>query len=476
MASRSQQIAVVPVPHPTQQLGERRRGGCDDATGGRVRQRLERDERPDEWLAETPRVRAGRDPVSPERLGVQQRLLGIHPLGRRAVRGVPRQHERHAVARADVELGHGVEVPAFELDRRREEEGVRACDCEQPVLAPADPGDDRAVVEPDGQAHPHRHASGDALDDADDVGRLAPRRHEVDQADRAVLGVELRLEDERVVPVGPARRRDRGCGGERPPTVLLVAEERREAGAGVEAREAEPVDAAVTRDERRRLEVADEAVVLDPLGHDGTLSRAVEDNPRVRALVQRVSRAAVRVDGQTAGACGRGLLVFLGVGHDDTAETAGRLAAKVARLRIFENDEGRFDRSLLDTAGGALVVSQFTLLADSKRQRGTRPSFTDAAPSEQAEPHRPGVRGSPARRGSPRRDGRLRSADGSRARERRPGDADPRDVDRGPTGNGPAVRPDPARLGHLGLVAIPCWSIAEPSARHSASVIRVSAR
>ncbi len=106
----------------------------------------------------------------------------------------------------------------------------------------------------------------------------------------------------------------------------------------------------------------------------------------MRALVQRVSRAAVRVDGQTAGACGRGLLVFLGVGHEDTAETAGRLAAKVARLRIFENDEGRFDRSLLDTAGGALVVSQFTLLADRKRQKGTRPSFTDAAPSEQAEP------------------------------------------------------------------------------------------
>ncbi|HET9288011.1 MAG TPA: D-aminoacyl-tRNA deacylase [Gaiella sp.] len=106
----------------------------------------------------------------------------------------------------------------------------------------------------------------------------------------------------------------------------------------------------------------------------------------MRALVQRVSRAAVRVNGRTAGACGRGLLVFVGVGHEDTAETAERLAGKIARLRIFENDEGRFDRSLLDTGGEALVVSQFTLLADSKRQKGTRPSFTDAAPREQAEP------------------------------------------------------------------------------------------
>ena len=106
----------------------------------------------------------------------------------------------------------------------------------------------------------------------------------------------------------------------------------------------------------------------------------------MRALVQRVSRAAVRVNGRTAGACGRGLLVFVGVGHEDTAETAARLAGKIARLRIFENDEGRFDRSLLDTGGEALVVSQFTLLADSKRQKGTRPSFTDAAPRERAEP------------------------------------------------------------------------------------------
>ena len=94
----------------------------------------------------------------------------------------------------------------------------------------------------------------------------------------------------------------------------------------------------------------------------------------------------MRVDGETAGACGRGLLVLLGVGHEDTADTAVRLAGKVGRLRIFENDEGRFDRSLLDTGGEALVVSQFTLLADSRRLKGTRPSFSDAARPEVAEP------------------------------------------------------------------------------------------
>ena len=107
-------------------------------------------------------------------------------------------------------------------------------------------------------------------------------------------------------------------------------------------------------------------------------------NPAVRAVVQRVSRASVRVDGEVVGAVGGGLLVLLGVRHEDTTETAERLAAKVARLRIFANDDGRFDRSLLDVGGEALVVSQFTLLADTSR--GNRPGFTGAAAPEQAEP------------------------------------------------------------------------------------------
>jgi len=104
----------------------------------------------------------------------------------------------------------------------------------------------------------------------------------------------------------------------------------------------------------------------------------------MRGVVQRVSSASVRVEGETVGACGRGLLVLVGVGHEDTSETAARLAAKIARLRIFENEEGRFDRSILDIGGEALVVSQFTLLADTRK--GNRPSFTAAASPERAEP------------------------------------------------------------------------------------------
>jgi D-aminoacyl-tRNA deacylase len=104
----------------------------------------------------------------------------------------------------------------------------------------------------------------------------------------------------------------------------------------------------------------------------------------LRAVVQRVSSARVVVDDEPVGQIGRGLCVLLGVARDDEEEHANRLAGRVARLRIFENEDGRFDRSLLDVGGAALVVSQFTLIADTAK--GNRPSFTEAAPPEHAEP------------------------------------------------------------------------------------------
>jgi D-tyrosyl-tRNA(Tyr) deacylase len=103
----------------------------------------------------------------------------------------------------------------------------------------------------------------------------------------------------------------------------------------------------------------------------------------LKAVVQRVTRASVAVDGDVAGAIGRGLLVLLGVAQADDVDDARRLAQKTAEMRIFEDAEGRFNLSLLDISGEALVVSQFTLLADTRR--GRRPSFTDAAPPEEAE-------------------------------------------------------------------------------------------
>jgi D-tyrosyl-tRNA(Tyr) deacylase len=104
----------------------------------------------------------------------------------------------------------------------------------------------------------------------------------------------------------------------------------------------------------------------------------------VRAVVQRVSSARVRVAGEVVGEIGTGVCVLVGVARGDDETTADRLAAKTARLRIFADEEGRFDRSVMDVGGVALVVSQFTLLADATR--GNRPSFTGAAPPEDAEP------------------------------------------------------------------------------------------
>jgi D-tyrosyl-tRNA(Tyr) deacylase len=97
----------------------------------------------------------------------------------------------------------------------------------------------------------------------------------------------------------------------------------------------------------------------------------------MRALLQRVAEAQVVVAGEVVGRVERGLLILLGVGHGDTEADAAALAAKIATLRIFDDDAGKTNLSVLDVAGAALVVSQFTLYADTRK--GRRPSFTDAA-------------------------------------------------------------------------------------------------
>jgi D-tyrosyl-tRNA(Tyr) deacylase len=102
----------------------------------------------------------------------------------------------------------------------------------------------------------------------------------------------------------------------------------------------------------------------------------------MKALLQRVRNARVEVDGRVTGAIGEGLLILLGVGRRDTAEEASYLAAKVAHLRVFADEAGRINRSVVETGGSVLLISQFTLYGGTRK--GRRPSFDEAAPPELA--------------------------------------------------------------------------------------------
>ena len=103
----------------------------------------------------------------------------------------------------------------------------------------------------------------------------------------------------------------------------------------------------------------------------------------MRALIQRVSRAAVSVEGRQIGQCGPGLMILICAMQGDSTAQAEQMAAKIAKLRIFKDDEGRMNRSILDIGGSALVISQFTLAADTSR--GNRPGFSTAAPPDEGE-------------------------------------------------------------------------------------------
>jgi len=127
----------------------------------------------------------------------------------------------------------------------------------------------------------------------------------------------------------------------------------------------------------------------------------------MRALVQRVSEARVRVDGEVIGEIGQGLLAFIGVTHDDTPAQAQKLADKIANLRVFTDPDDKMNLSVLDIGGSVLAVSQFTLYGDTRK--GRRPAFVDAAAPDVAEPLIEAVIASIIEHGVPAQTGRFRA-------------------------------------------------------------------
>ena len=208
-----------------------------------------------------------RAPFPPEARRGPQRVPRVDLRRRRLERPVPDQHEREPLAGADQEVGR--HRAGGDLDRHVRPQLDRVGAGHRGDRAPPrpEPRDGEAVVEAEPQLRAHRDDAADPLDEPHHAGLAAARRHELGDPDQAVVDRVIRLEDQRVLPVAPARAGRRGRRRQQPAAVLVVAEEGREAGARVEPRQAQPVDRAVPADEARRVRVADERVVLERQGH-----------------------------------------------------------------------------------------------------------------------------------------------------------------------------------------------------------------
>jgi hypothetical protein len=255
-------IAVVPVAHPAGLLGERGRRGRHDPAGGRVGEGLERDERAQHRVTPRALVGAARRPVRPEPLGLRDGVRGVDARRRRKMRRRPRQVERHALALGHGEARHAREPLAVYRDAADEPQLIGTRDGAQRPVHLLHPRDDRSVVETNHELHAHRDTPPAAFDDAHEVGLTAAQRHAVEHGNRAVLSLVVGLQDQRPLAVAAAHRGGRPFGGQPPATVLGRAQKGREAGRRVEARQAQPVDRAVTPDQGGGLAVPEERVVF----------------------------------------------------------------------------------------------------------------------------------------------------------------------------------------------------------------------
>ena len=199
--------AIVPVARAAELFRQRGGGRRDDAAGRRIGQRLQRDQRAHHEIAMLAFIGAAAAPFVPERFGFLQRQRRIDRRGHRQMRGPVGEHEGHGLALADLEIGDRGQILAAGLDRRSQHGHVGPANREQPraVFVLLDPGNVGAEAEADHQLHPQLHPAADAAHQPHHVGRIAARRHEIDQVDHAIGGLEPRLQDQRVVAVAARR-------------------------------------------------------------------------------------------------------------------------------------------------------------------------------------------------------------------------------------------------------------------------------
>ena len=272
-------VAVVPVADPSELLGERGGGGGHDPAGGGIGQRLQGEQGADHRVLPAALVVDAAGPLAPPGLGVAEGLDRVDAARGRPVRGVPGEHEGCPLALGHGEVGQGGPVLAPHRDRGAQPDRVGPGDrVQRPVFVPH-PGDDRAVVEADGQVHPHPHPPLDPLHDPGHVRVPVARGHAVDHPDHPVVGPVLGLQHQGVALVAAADLPDTPGRGEQPAAVGAVAEQGGEAGRRVEPGQAQPVDRPLPAHQPGRVGVADQGVVLDGRGHGATLHVAASRVP-----------------------------------------------------------------------------------------------------------------------------------------------------------------------------------------------------
>ena len=183
--------------------------------------------------------------------------------------GVPGPDEWDRFSGDGIELGGCSEILTLGLDRRDKAFEIGTSDAVETIAGPSHPRDDPPVVEPDDELHAHGHTARDALDDPNQRGMVRPQWHAVDHPHHTVTSVEVRLKDQRVRPVTPDDLMDVTDRCDLPVAMLPPSEQRREAGAGVESGEAEPIDRPVGPHEGGRMGVADQSVGVDRQGRPG---------------------------------------------------------------------------------------------------------------------------------------------------------------------------------------------------------------